>query len=146
LRALAASINTGIIAESGRISVAPETPGGETSGYRRLSFFQTPKRFLQSQVNKVNRRKEFFRVKLCEIRGVVEEMKYEARWTIASEATQYRETLALERKLQDDPAFRSRWLEEQSVYESGFVADEDSDELFEDDEAPAYAEQAHTSV
>jgi hypothetical protein len=42
LRVLAVSMRTGIISGAGRISDAPGAPGGETTGYRIVSFFQAP--------------------------------------------------------------------------------------------------------
>ena len=52
--------------------------------------------FHSAKVNKVNPRKEFFRLTLAEIRKLVDEMGMEAKWTMAAEAAQYRETKALE--------------------------------------------------
>ena len=74
------------------------------------------KRFVELQVNKANRRKEFFRVSVSDIRKIVEEMGLQAHWTIAAEALEYRETQAIEKRLQEDPAFRKQWLEDQSAY------------------------------
>jgi len=45
LRASAASMRTGIISGSGRISVSPGPPGSKITGYGRVSSFQAPKRF-----------------------------------------------------------------------------------------------------
>ncbi len=70
-------------------------------------------RFVLSQVNKMNWRKEFFRVELGEIRRVVESMGLDAEWTMAAAAQQYRETQALERQFEADPALRERWVQEQ---------------------------------
>ena len=55
------------------------------------------KRFLERQVNKVNKRKEFFRVTVEELRKTAQELGVEASWTLEAEAAQYRETLALSR-------------------------------------------------
>ena len=55
------------------------------------------RRFVQTQVNKVNSRKEFFRVGVSEIRRVVTEMGIECKWTMAAEAREYRESLAVAR-------------------------------------------------
>ncbi|WP_300673052.1 DUF4041 domain-containing protein [Desulfoluna sp.] len=52
--------------------------------------------FMDEQVNKVNSRKEFFRVGIKQIRTVVEKIGLEAHWTMAAEAQEYRESLALE--------------------------------------------------
>ena len=70
-------------------------------------------RFVLSQVNKMNWRKEFFRVELGEIRRVVESMGLDAEWTMIAAAQQYRETQALERQFEADPALRERWVQEQ---------------------------------
>lgn len=53
--------------------------------------------FQDNQVNKVNSRKEFFRVPLSRIREQVESMKIEAHWTMKAEAREYRESIALGR-------------------------------------------------
>jgi hypothetical protein len=50
--------------------------------------------FHDDQVNKVNSRKEFFRVSLSRIREKVEELEIEAHWTMKAEAREYRESLA----------------------------------------------------
>ena len=59
--------------------------------------------FLTSQVNKLNPRKEFFRVPISRIRQELEHLNIKTRWTMAAAAKEYRETLALERTLQEDP-------------------------------------------
>ena len=51
----------------------------------------------RKRVNKVNSRKEFFRVQIDEIRRLVEKSGYDVRWTIKAEASQYRESLKLEK-------------------------------------------------
>lgn len=56
------------------------------------------RRFSARQVNRVNQRKEFFRVDAKEVRVVVEEMGIIAHWTLTAEAMEYRESLALEAK------------------------------------------------
>jgi hypothetical protein len=86
------------------------------------------RRFVEYQVNKVNRRREFFRVRLQDLRRVIEEMKHEVKWTLTGEAREYRETLAIERQLREDPEYRKRWTAEQSVYASRALFDEDVDE------------------
>ncbi len=55
------------------------------------------RRFSDQQVNKVNSRKEFFRVGVREIRDVVDTLGIEANWTMKAEAAEYRESLAIER-------------------------------------------------
>ncbi len=51
--------------------------------------------FEEFRINKVNYRKEFFRVPLERIRAVVTERALEATFTLAAEAREYRESLAL---------------------------------------------------
>jgi Meiotically up-regulated gene 113 len=100
------------------------------------------RRFLQNQVNKVNRRKEFFRARLQDIRGVVEEMKHEVKWTLTAEARDYRETLAMEKQMQDDPEYRNRWTAEQAAYQPYPLFDEEEGEALHDDEDVADGEKA----
>jgi hypothetical protein len=59
--------------------------------------------FLTSQVNKVNPRKEFFRVSIATIREELKKLNIKTQWTMTASAKEYRETLALERTLQEDP-------------------------------------------
>lgn len=48
-----------------------------------------------ASVNKVNSRKEFFEVTLSEIRDYVENAGLKARWTMAADATDYRQSLLI---------------------------------------------------
>jgi hypothetical protein len=80
--------------------------------------------FIASQVNKVNPRKEFFRISLAELKEKVEKMGVETKWTIAAEARQYRETLAIERSIKDNENIRIEWERSQLKYEADLdVAD-----------------------
>ena len=57
-------------------------------------------RFLEDKrVNKVNPRKEFFRVTLREIREFLEKEGIKAQWTMKAEAAEYRESLAIEQRM-----------------------------------------------
>lgn len=56
-------------------------------------------RFGDSRVNKVNRRKEFFKVALTEVRTLIEELGIETHWTMKAEAVEYRESYAVSQKL-----------------------------------------------
>ncbi len=67
------------------------------------------KRFVRAQVNKVNARKEFFRLPLTEIRSEVESMGHETGWTLAASCREYRESLAIEATLQADKAKEAEW-------------------------------------
>ena len=58
------------------------------------------KKFIFSRVNKVNPRKEYFKVDIAEIRKVVEEMGISVKWTIAAEARAYYESKKIEADLQ----------------------------------------------
>ncbi|MCC6427292.1 MAG: DUF4041 domain-containing protein [Phycisphaerales bacterium] len=71
------------------------------------------KHFLLKQINKVNYRKEFFRVSLAEIRRELQNLGIEAKWTMTAEAMEYRETLAIERAIEADPAAREAWINRQ---------------------------------
>lgn len=71
------------------------------------------------QMNKVNPRKEFFRVPLSDIRALVERHGAKAIWTMTAEAAEYRETLAIEEQMRTDPAMKEKWMAyAQSVSES----------------------------
>lgn len=74
------------------------------------------KRFLSAQLNKVNSRKEFFRVALKDIRAEIDaiaqgESLAVAHWTDVAEATQYRESLDIE----GDPQKLAKWLKRQEA-------------------------------
>ena len=51
----------------------------------------------KNRVNKINPRKEFFRVPVTSIKAIVEESGYSVHWTLKAEAAEYRETLRLEK-------------------------------------------------
>lgn len=74
------------------------------------------KRFLAMQLNKVNPRKEFFRVPLNDIRAEVDKLGQEypftvTHWTDTAAATQYRESLDIE----SDPEKMAKWLKRQEA-------------------------------
>jgi Meiotically up-regulated gene 113/Domain of unknown function (DUF4041) len=58
------------------------------------------KRFEAGRVNKVNSRKEFFRTGLLPIKEVVDGLDVEVHWTMKAEAREYRETVAMEKKVE----------------------------------------------
>jgi len=62
-----------------------------------------------TQMNKVNPRKEFFKVALSDIRSLVEKQGLEASWTMKADAAEYRETLAIEKAMETDPAVAEKW-------------------------------------
>lgn len=75
------------------------------------------KRFVTRQINKVNPRKEFFRIPVAEIRECVEEMGIQCIWTVTAQAAQFRETLVIERALADGTPTAKDWLKSQLAYE-----------------------------
>lgn len=54
------------------------------------------KNFEPQQLNKVNSRKEFFKVSLSEIKEHIDELGINPHWTMMAEALEYRESLAIE--------------------------------------------------
>lgn len=85
--------------------------------------------FLTGQVNKVNPRKEFFRVPLKTIKEEIETLGISCKWTLASEAREYRETLAIERALLENPQKGREWLEQQKLFEPTVQAMEEEEEI-----------------
>lgn len=74
------------------------------------------RRFLKMQINKVNSRKEFFKVSLKDIREEVDRLSKDepmtiANWTETAKALEYRESLDIE----SDPQKLSKWLERQEA-------------------------------
>jgi cell division septum initiation protein DivIVA len=72
------------------------------------------RRFVLTQVNKVNRRREFFRISLKEIRRAIEELAITGvTWTMVAAAKQYRDTLATEKAIAADPKVRDDFIKHQ---------------------------------
>ena len=71
------------------------------------------KKFALTQVNKVNFRKEFFRIPLSEIRTELDNIGIDIKWTITAEASEYHESLAIEKAIQENPQAREDWLNHQ---------------------------------
>ena len=92
------------------------------------------KKFALAQVNKVNFRKEFFRLPLSEIRAELENSGIDVKWTITAEANEYRESLAIEKAIQDNPQAREDWLNHQLALENTVVNDFVND-FYEEDNA-----------
>jgi hypothetical protein len=84
------------------------------------------KLLVRGQVNKVNHRKEFFRASLTEIRNELEAAGVEAKWTMKAEAQQYRETLAIERAIADDPEAFDAWMNRQLELDAEEAEEEES--------------------
>ena len=79
-----------------------DAPSLETSLHKALSLMQ---------VNKVNPRKEVFRVAISDIKAMVEKMGLTTSWTMDAAAAEYRETLAIEDAMKNDPDAKRRWEE-----------------------------------
>lgn len=89
---------------------------------------QLHKHFILSQMNKVNYRKEFFRAPLKEIREDVEKLGLAVKWTMLAEAKDYRETLAIEKAIQEDPTARDAWVMRQLQLDPVSSSDEEAEE------------------
>ncbi len=85
------------------------------------------RRFVMQQVNKVNHRKEFFRVSLTDIHAETQKMGLEVKWTMAAEAREYRESLALEKTLAASPALRDDWIRREAAKEVAEVEKPDAE-------------------
>lgn len=67
------------------------------------------KKFLRLQMNKVNPRKEFFKITLTEIKAEIDKMNIDAKWTLTAEARQYRESLAIEQAIANNTQKQAEW-------------------------------------
>ena len=70
-------------------------------------------RLVEYQVNKVNWRKEFFRLDIARLREIVATENGDAEWTLEAEAAEYRQTLGLEADFARSPAAKEAWVREQ---------------------------------
>lgn len=71
--------------------------------------------FVQNQVNKVNPRKEFFRIPLSEIKKEIDNRGLDVKWTISAAALEYKETLAIEKSMANDQAAKAKWIRQQNI-------------------------------
>jgi len=69
--------------------------------------------FIMMQMNKVNHRKEFFRVDLKHIHEEVEKLGLNVKWTMMGEAKEYRESLSIEKAIKENPTLREAWIKRQ---------------------------------
>lgn len=76
---------------------------------------QLHKKFLKSQLNKINPRKEFFKLNIHDIRNYLDSMGIGCKWTLAAEAKQYRETLKLEQDMKTNKQLEAEWEQYQEV-------------------------------
>jgi hypothetical protein len=89
---------------------AEDAPALETKLHRH---------FVLKQINKVNYRKEFFRVSVADIRSELEALGLTATWTMAAAAREYRESMAIEKAIAADPLAREAWLKRQLLLDPG---------------------------
>lgn len=73
------------------------------------------KKFNELRVNKVNPRKEFFRIGLAEVKAAAEELGAKAHFTMLAHAAEYRETLAIEKLPHEDMEKRLQLLMNQEL-------------------------------
>lgn len=73
--------------------------------------------FVKAQINKVNPRKEFFRVGIKKLREAIEKRGIEASWTIAASAAEYRESLVIEERMKSSPTLEKEWIRQQNAHE-----------------------------
>lgn len=91
------------------------------------------KHFVTAQINKMNPRKEFFRLNLSTIRQEIEALGLSAIWTMAAEALEYRETLSIEASIQANPELRSEWIRHQLQLDDQEIIFENASENLESD-------------
>jgi hypothetical protein len=108
------------------VLASDDAPALETALHRR---------FVERQVNKVNKRKEFFRISLTELRKAADELGLETSWTLSAEAAQYRETLALEQAMKTNADLKRKWLEEQNTFNVDDESLDEADQELEEVEA-----------
>ena len=82
------------------------------------------KKFMRLQINKVNPRKEFFRVTLADIKAEVDKMNINAKWTMTAEARHYRESLVIEEAISSDKQKQLEWESFQLQAENEIIEEE----------------------
>jgi len=78
---------------------------------------QLHRHFLRQQVNKVNPRKEFFRLAIADIKQELEVLGVQTQWSMTAQAREYRETLKIEQQIRENPAVAAEWTRHQMEYE-----------------------------
>ncbi|WP_425914579.1 DUF4041 domain-containing protein [Pseudomonas sp. GWSMS-1] len=92
-----------------------DAPGLEKSLHRH---------FLRQQVNKVNPRKEFFRLGLEDIRQELNTLGVETHWTMTARAHEYRESLRIEQQIVENPNVEREWTRHQLEVEAEIEEEE----------------------
>lgn len=83
--------------------------------------------FMRAQLNKVNPRKEFFRLSISDIKTHIEGRGHEAAWTLQAQAAEYRETLEIEKRITADPAIAAEWTRHQLEVEAEMLNEDEND-------------------
>lgn len=81
--------------------------------------------FALNQMNKVNPRKEFFKVPISDIKNEIENRGLKVKWTITADAAEYRESLAIEKSLLNNQLSQEQWIEQQASQISNGIDDSD---------------------
>lgn len=76
---------------------------------------QLHKKFLKNQLNKINPRKEFFRLDINDLKHHLELIGINCKWTLLAEAKQYRESLKLEKEMKTDKTLEAEWERYQEI-------------------------------
>lgn len=79
------------------------------------------RKFVREQVNKVNPRKEFFRVQLQDVRKELDTLGVEVAWTLTAGAREYRESMAVEAALVNKTIDEKVWAQQQAAAEARMV-------------------------
>lgn len=83
------------------------------------------KEFRDMQMNKVNSRKEFFKVDLTSIKNKLDELDIKTSWTMLAEAKQYFETLSIEEAIKRDAKLKEEWQRNQDKQDEDILSEED---------------------
>ncbi|MBF8776313.1 DUF4041 domain-containing protein [Pseudomonas fulva] len=86
---------------------------------------QLHRHFLREQVNKVNPRKEFFRIGLPAIRAELEQLGVETQWTMSAKALEFKETQRIEQQILENPAIAAEWTRHQLEVEQAIEESEE---------------------
>ncbi|REC47457.1 GIY-YIG nuclease family protein [Chryseobacterium pennipullorum] len=76
---------------------------------------QLHRKFLKSQLNKINPRKEFFKLNIHDIRNYIDSMGISCKWTLTAEAKQYRETVKLNEEMKTNKQLEAEWEQYQEI-------------------------------
>lgn len=80
------------------------------------------KKFMKRQLNKINPRKEFFKLGIRDVKNYTDSLGITCKWTLVAEAKQYKESLKLEEEMRTNKRLEEDWEHyqkeaEEMVYE-----------------------------